>query len=91
MLSMLETMHEDWQLPIWITEFACPPYQDCSADDNLKFMEAIVPQLDALDYVYRYSWSYHNPPLLSSCFSAIATRPVFLIPCMRSSRQCRLS
>mmetsp|Transcript_24542 Transcript_24542/g.44769 ORF Transcript_24542/g.44769 Transcript_24542/m.44769 type:complete len:209 (-) Transcript_24542:71-697(-) len=56
MLSMLETMHEDWQLPIWITEFACPPYQDCSADDNLKFMEAIVPQLDALDYVYRYSW-----------------------------------
>lgn len=57
MLTMLNIMHEDWKQPIWITEFACPPFgKPCSADENLKFMETAVPKLDSLPYIYRYAW-----------------------------------
>jgi hypothetical protein len=49
-------MHEDYGKPIWLNEFACPPYKHCSASDQLVFARAVVPRLEATPYVYRYAW-----------------------------------
>ena len=42
--------------PIWLNEFACPPYKKCGAADQLAFAKKVVPRLEGLDYVYRYAW-----------------------------------
>jgi hypothetical protein len=56
LFSSLERMHRDYPAPLWLNEFACPPYKDCGAADNLAFAQAVVPRLEALPYVYRYAW-----------------------------------
>ena len=48
--------YKDYKRPIWINEFACPPYKDCTAADELKFAKIAVPRLEATDYIYRYAW-----------------------------------
>ena len=56
-MDYLKSMHQRYGYPIWLTEFSCG---DGAAgkptSDHLKFMKDIVPQLDAADFVYRYSW-----------------------------------
>lgn len=49
-------MHADYGLPIWLNEFACPPYKDCPASNQLVFAKEVVPRLEALPYLYRYAW-----------------------------------
>lgn len=56
LFSSLERMHADYGLPIWLNEFACPPYKHCSAADQLKFAQLVVPRLESLPYLYRYAW-----------------------------------
>lgn len=56
LFSSLERMHADYGKPIWLNEFACPPYKHCSAADQLRFAELVVPRLEALPYLYRYAW-----------------------------------
>ena len=52
----LQSMHSEYGKPIWLNEFACPPYENCSAADQLVFAREVVPRLEATPYVYRYAW-----------------------------------
>lgn len=56
LFSSLQRMHTDYGLPIWLNEFACPPYKQCPAEDQLKFAQLVVPRLEATPYVHRYAW-----------------------------------
>lgn len=56
LFDSLERMHSDYGKPIWLNEFACPPYKNCSASDQLVFAKEVVPWLEHTDFVYRYAW-----------------------------------
>lgn len=56
LFNSLERMHNTYHKPIWLNEFACPPYKNCTAEHQLQVMQAVLPRLDALDYVFRYAW-----------------------------------
>ena len=56
LFGSLARMHADYGAPIWLNEFACPPYKNCSAAHQLQLMQAVVPRLEALPYVFRYAW-----------------------------------
>jgi len=52
--------HQTFNLPIWITEWACQNYNDvnaqCSGSDIVSLMNITESFLDAADYVERYAW-----------------------------------
>ena len=56
-MAYLQSLHERYSLPIWMTEFSCG---DGAAKrptkDHLAYMKEIVPMLDAAPFVYRYAW-----------------------------------
>lgn len=64
--ALVKRLHEIQKLfgkPVWITEFAVGDWEAKSAAQNrhkpaavLKFMEAVLPRLDQLDFVERYAW-----------------------------------
>mmetsp|Transcript_2631 Transcript_2631/g.2939 ORF Transcript_2631/g.2939 Transcript_2631/m.2939 type:complete len:254 (+) Transcript_2631:183-944(+) len=56
MMTMIDKLYKKYGKQVWITEFACPPWNDCTAANNLKFMKEILPKLDASSAVFRYSW-----------------------------------
>ena len=42
---------------MWLTEFSCGDHADGKpTSDHLAYMRAVLPLLDAADFVYRYSW-----------------------------------
>eukprot|EP00035_Acanthoeca_spectabilis_P014581 m.280991 g.280991 ORF g.280991 m.280991 type:complete len:284 (+) comp16171_c0_seq2:2950-3801(+) len=47
----INTMYRAYQRPIWINEFACPPYQNCTASHQLQFMKSALPVLEQSPYV----------------------------------------
>lgn len=62
-LSRLEEIHELYNKPIWITEFAPADWDANSPETSnhtkieiLNFMKEALPALDNLDYVHRYAW-----------------------------------
>ena len=75
-LQHLETIHNLYNLPIWITEFGVadwnaktPAENRYSPDQVLAFLREVLPKLDELDYIYRYAWfnsSISYGPLTSS-------------------------
>ena len=67
-VQTLETLHAKYNLPIWITEFATADWSAATPAANqytpaqvLAFMQRLVPQLDSLPYVQRYSWFSGDP------------------------------
>jgi len=52
-LDWLEELHNKFHKKIWLTEVACPTHSHSQA---LHFMQNLLPKLENLDYVYRYSW-----------------------------------
>ena len=70
LFSSIARMHAEYGKPIWLNEFACPPYKHCSAADQLVFAREVVPKLEALPAVYRYAWfearSLGNETLLAN-------------------------
>jgi hypothetical protein len=56
LFDSLARMHAAYARPIWLNEFACPPYKQCSAAAQLAFARAVVPRLEALPYLFRYAW-----------------------------------
>ncbi|KAF9010758.1 glycosyl hydrolase catalytic core-domain-containing protein [Cyathus striatus] len=52
--------HDTFQLPLWITEWACQNYVDaseqCSEDDVVLFLNATQTYMDSQDWVERYAW-----------------------------------
>jgi hypothetical protein len=56
MFGNIERMYKEYKKPIWINEFACPPYKECGPADQLAFMKKAVPRLESAEYIFRYSW-----------------------------------
>jgi hypothetical protein len=77
LFSSLERMHTAYPRPLWLNEFACPPYKHCSAADQLIFAKAVVPRLEALPYLFRYAWfearSLGNETLLANTTATALT------------------
>lgn len=63
LVKRLEDIHRMFRRPIWITEFAVGDWQAESPQANrhkpdqvLRFMEAVLPSLEKLDFIERYAW-----------------------------------
>ncbi len=57
--AYLQRVHDDYQLPIWITEFNANPNRDNSV--QAEFLKLALPYLEQLDYVERYAYFQPNP------------------------------
>lgn len=59
-LRSLDQLHKEHGLPIWITEFSGLNFgskdRHMTQADNLNFMQIVLPKLEQLPYVERYSW-----------------------------------
>ena len=74
-LDKLDALYQRYKLPIWITEFAVADWHNETREANqftaeavLAFMEAVLPELDRRDYIFRYAWftDYSNRHLWTS-------------------------
>lgn len=67
-IERLEAIHQLYDKPIWITEFAIADWSaksskdiEHSPEDVLNFMKKVLPKLEQLDFVERYAW-FHAAP-----------------------------
>jgi len=67
-VQTLQTVYNKYHLPIWITEFGTadwnattPSANRYTPADALGFMQRVLPRLDSLPYVQRYSWFSGSP------------------------------
>ncbi len=67
-VQVLQQLYNQYHLPIWVTEFATadwnastPAANMYTAADALGFMQRLLPKLDSLSYVQRYSWFSGDP------------------------------
>lgn len=75
-VKTLQDLYDKYHKPIWITEFATVANDAKTISDNpytpetvLAFMQRLLPKLEALDFVQRYSWfsgDINSPRLWSS-------------------------
>ncbi len=63
LLDRLDALYEQYQIPIWITEFAVADWNTETREGNrhspeavLEFMRTILPALDERDHIERYAW-----------------------------------
>jgi len=63
LINHLKKIHQMYDKPIWITEFAVADWKASSREKNrhspetvLRFMKEILPRLDELEFVERYAW-----------------------------------
>ena len=77
-LNTIKDVYNKYKLPIWITEFAPADWSAQKPADNpysaaqvLAFMQSILPKLEALDYVKRYSWFSGDPKSAQMWSSAL--------------------
>lgn len=68
LIDRLKAIHQLYNKPLWITEFAVGDSKAKSLaenqftpDDVLKFMKDVLPKLDRLDFVERYAWFPADP------------------------------
>ena len=52
-LSMIESVHNKYQKPVWITRFSLSNPRLSEVTD---FLETVLPELEDRDYVFRYAW-----------------------------------
>lgn len=73
-INKLKETYEAYDRPIWITEFAVADWSAATPENNkyseeevLAFMQQVLPALDDIDWVHRYSWfDGSNGPLFTS-------------------------
>jgi len=53
-MKTLEELHKRYEKKIWLTELACPMTDDPKVIN--KFMEDVLPKLEAADHVDKYAW-----------------------------------
>jgi hypothetical protein len=79
LFDSIQRLWDEYKRPIWLNEFACPPYKHCSAADQLIFARDVVPRLEALPYIFRYAWfearSLGNETLLANT-TGVALTPL---------------
>jgi len=62
-LNRLDALYAQYQIPIWITEFAVADWNTETREDNrfspeqvLTFMQTVLPELDRREHIFRYAW-----------------------------------
>ncbi len=67
-VKILQDLYDKYHKPIWITEFATVHDRATTMAENpytpemvLAFMQRLLPKLEALDFVHRYSWFSGSP------------------------------
>lgn len=67
-VQTLQAVYNKYHLPIWITEFATadwnattPAANQYTPVDALGFMQRLLPKIDGLSFVQRYSWFSGDP------------------------------
>lgn len=77
-IQVLKDLHAKYNKPIWVTEFATADWSAPTMAQNhytpavvLAFMQRLLPQLEALDYVQRYSWFSGDPKSAALWSSAL--------------------
>ena len=67
-VQTLQAVYNKYHLPIWITEFATadwnattPAANQYTPADALGFMQRLLPKIDGLSFVQRYSWFSGDP------------------------------
>lgn len=67
-VKTLQDLYDKYHLPIWITEFGTVDNTATTIDGNmyrpdqvLAFMQRLLPKLEALPFVHRYSWFSGSP------------------------------
>lgn len=67
-VQVLQSVYNKYHLPIWITEFATADWNatttannQYTAADALGFMQRVLPKLESLSFVQRYSWFSGDP------------------------------
>ncbi len=64
-VKWLQGFHDQYHKPIWITEFAGLNWgwlhHAITAEQNQRFVAALVPQLERTDWVERYCWFDSKP------------------------------
>jgi Glycosyl hydrolase catalytic core len=67
--SYLQAIHDKYQKPIWLTEFALirwtSPATFPTYDEQVAFVRQAVPMLESLPFVERYAW-FAVPPWMDS-------------------------
>jgi hypothetical protein len=68
LMDRLAAVHQMFNRPLWITEFAVGDWQAQTRAENkyrpeqiVKFMEQLLPQLDRCEFVERYAWFPAKP------------------------------
>lgn len=60
LLQLVDTLHDKYMLPIWITEFSVAQWDTTkplySVDSVSHFMRDIVPELNTRPFIERYAW-----------------------------------
>ncbi|XP_060554518.1 uncharacterized protein LOC132715525 [Ruditapes philippinarum] len=57
-MRWIDELYQKYQLPIWLTEFACPYATD--PQEELDYMASVLPLLEESDQVYKYAWYVHR-------------------------------
>jgi len=77
-IQTLQNLYNKYHLPIWITEFATadwnattPGANAYSPEQVLAFMQRLLPKLEQLDFVKRYSWFSGDPKSAQMWSSAL--------------------
>lgn len=80
-VQVLQDLYNKYKLPIWITEFATVANSATTMSDNpytpamvLAFMQRLLPKLDALPFVQRYSWFSGSPTSAKLWSSALVDK-----------------
>ncbi|MDX6765324.1 MAG: glycosyl hydrolase [Candidatus Methylacidiphilales bacterium] len=94
-LNRLEKVHEMFNRPLWITEFAVGDWNAKTVEENkhdpktvLRFMDKVLPKLDRLDFLERYSWfsaSADSPPVGTSALFDLEGKLTELGQCYRDA------
>ncbi|PVG00157.1 hypothetical protein CPB86DRAFT_702007 [Serendipita vermifera] len=60
MINYITDFHNTFQMPIWVTEWACQDYSgdnnQCTQDEVRGYMNTTQTFMDSVDWVERYSW-----------------------------------
>ena len=77
-VQVLQSVYNQYHLPIWITEFGTADWNAQTPADNsytpaevLGFMQRLLPRLDSLNFVQRYSWFPGDPTNAAQWVSAL--------------------
>ena len=62
-ISMIERYHLLTKKQVWVTEFACDPWKNCSMAQNLAMAKVVVPWMDASPAVFRFAWFQNRFPV----------------------------